>query len=73
VDIGFNPSHVVVTELTFSNGTSRTANEKKLFFQQVLWRVTSSPGVISATTTTSLPPYGGPGSDVEVPGSSHSE
>src|SRR6266513_2263976 len=73
VNIGFNPSYVVITELTFPNGISRTANEKKLFFQQVLRRVTSSPGVISATTTASLPPYGGPGSDVEVPGSSRSE
>jgi putative ABC transport system permease protein len=73
VKIGFNPSGVLVTELTFPNGISRTANEKKLFFQQVLQRVTSSPGVISATTTASLPPYGGPGSEIEIPGSSHSE
>jgi predicted permease len=73
VNIGFNPSNVVVTELTFPNGISRTANEKRLFFQQALRRVTSNPGVISATTTASLPPYGGPGSDVEVPGRSHSE
>ncbi len=73
VNIGFNPSNILVTELSFPGGVSRSADERKLFFQQVLERVISSPGVISATTTASLPPYGGPGSDVEMPGSSHSQ
>lgn len=73
VDLGFNPSNVLVTELSFPNGAYRTANEKKLFFQEVLRSVTSSPGIIAAATTVSLPPYGGPGSDVEIDGKSHSE
>jgi putative ABC transport system permease protein len=73
VDLGFNPSKVLVTELSFPNGAYRTAEEKKLFFQEVLRSVTSSPGIIAAATTVSLPPYGGPGSDVEIDGKTHSE
>jgi len=73
VNLGFNPSNVLVTELSVPNDGSRTADEKKLFFQQVLRNVTSSPGVIAATATASLPPYGGPGSDIEMPGKAHSE
>ena len=72
VNVGFNPSNILVTELSFPGRVSRTANEKQLFFEQVLQRLILSPGVIAATVTASLPPYGGPGSDVEVPGSSNS-
>jgi predicted permease len=73
VNIGFNPSNILVTELSFADRVSPTANEKRLFFEQVLQHLTSSPGIIAATTTASLPPYGGPGSDLEVPGSLNSE
>jgi putative ABC transport system permease protein len=73
VNLGFNPSNVLVTESSVPNDGSRTADEKKLFFRQVLRNVTSSPGVIAASATASLPPYGGPGSDIEMSGKAHSE
>jgi len=73
VNLLFNPSHILVTQLSFPGGVSRTATEKKLFFEQVLQRVTASGGVIAAATTASLPPYGGPGSDVDVTGGSNAE
>lgn len=66
VSLGFDPSNILVTQLSFSPGASHTAAEKRLFFEQALQRVTALPGVISAATTVSLPPYGGPGSDVEA-------
>ena len=71
INLGFDPSHILVTQVSFRGGVSRTANEKKLFLEQVLQRVTSSPGVIAAAATGSLPPYGGPGSDIDVAGSSN--
>jgi putative ABC transport system permease protein len=73
VNIGFDPSNILVTELSFTGRVSPTANEKRLFFEQVLQHLNSSPGIIAATTTASLPPYGGPGSELEVPGSRDSE
>ena len=72
VNIGFNPSNILVTQAFFPGGISRATSQKKLFFEQVLERVTLLPGVIAATTTASLPPYGGPGSDVEIPRNSNS-
>jgi len=68
VNMGFDPSHVLVTELSSPNGRQWTVDQKKLLFERVLRRVTALPGVTAATTTASLPPYGGPGSDVEVAG-----
>lgn len=68
VNLGFNPSNILVTELSFPGGVSRTVNQKKIFFDEALQRISSSPGVISAAATASLPPYGGPGSDLEVAG-----
>jgi len=73
VHLYFNPWNILVTQLSFPDGLSRTASEKKLFMEQVLKRLTSSPGVIAAATTGSLPPYGGPGSDVEVTGGLNSK
>jgi putative ABC transport system permease protein len=68
VNLGFDPANILVTQLSFSPSVSRTATQNKLFFEQALQRLTSLPGVVSAVTTASLPPYGGPGSDVEVAG-----
>ena len=68
VDLGFNPSNVLVAELSFSDDAHRTVSQKKIFFDQVLERVAASPGVFAATTAASLPPYSGPWSDVVVAG-----
>ena len=47
--------------------------KKKLFFQEVLRRVKGIPGVVNATETISLPPYGGARSEAVIPGKTHSE
>jgi predicted permease len=73
VDLGFDPSNVLVTEVSLPNGGRRTADEKKIFLERVLRGVNALPGVVAAATTASLPPYGGPGSDVEIPGRAGSE
>jgi predicted permease len=68
IDLGFNPANILVTELSFPNGAFPTPEGKKVFLQQALQRIVSSPGVIAAASSISLPPYGGPGSDLEIPG-----
>ena len=59
--------------LPFPKGRYDAAGAKKLFFQQVLQRVTTLPGVVAATETASLPPYGVIESEITVPGKTHSE
>jgi putative ABC transport system permease protein len=68
VDLGLNPDNILVVRLPFPRGTYTTAQEKQRFFQQVLDRVHALPGVVAATETSTLPPYGGIGTDLEIQG-----
>jgi putative ABC transport system permease protein len=72
-ELGLNPTNILVARTPLPKGQYDTAEQKKLFFRQVLQRVSALPGVISATESSSLPPYGGPESDVTIPGKTHSE
>lgn len=73
VDLGFNPKNILVVRIPLPKGRYDTAVQKKLFFEEVLRRVKGVPGVVNATETISLPPYGGPRSEVVIPGKTHSE
>jgi putative ABC transport system permease protein len=73
VDLGFDTSNILVARLAFPKGRYDTAQQKKLFFQQILQRIAALPGVTAATETTYLPPYGGMRSEVTVPGKTHSD
>src|SRR5437016_14445792 len=73
VDLGFNPQNILVVRIPLPRGRYETAVQKKLFFQEVLRRVKGIPGVVNATETISLPPYGGPRSEVVIPGKTHAE
>jgi putative ABC transport system permease protein len=72
-DLGFNPNNILVARIPFPKGRYTTAAAKRQFFSQLLQRVAAMPGVVSATETAALPPYGGIGTTVEVPGKVHSE
>jgi putative ABC transport system permease protein len=73
VDLGFNPRNILVTRLPFPKGRFETAEQKRVFFTQLIDRISALPGVLAATTTSSLPPYGGIRGDVTVPGKTHTE
>jgi putative ABC transport system permease protein len=73
VDLGFNPQNILWARLVFPPGRYKTAEQNKMFFQQVLTGVTAVPGVVAATEAVTLPPFGGPESEVVVPGKTHSE
>jgi putative ABC transport system permease protein len=73
VELGLNPVNILVARTPLPKGQYDTAEQKKLFFRQVLQRVSALPGVIAATETSSLPPYGGPESDVTIPGKTHAQ
>src|SRR2546426_9645949 len=43
------------------------------FYRPLLQRLKALPGVLEATETSTLPPYGGIPSDIEIPGKTHAE
>jgi putative ABC transport system permease protein len=73
VDLGLNPDNILVARLPFPRGTYKTAAEKQRFFQTLLPRLHGLPGVVAATETTTIPPYGGIGTELEIPGKTHTE
>jgi putative ABC transport system permease protein len=73
VELGLNPVNILVARTPLPKGRYDTAEQKRIFFRQVLQRVAALPGVVAATETSTLPPYGGIGSEVTVPGKTHGE
>jgi putative ABC transport system permease protein len=73
VDLGFNPENILFARLPFPRGQYTTAAEKQRFYEQLLSRLRALPGVVSAAETTTLPPYGGIGSDIDIVGKTHTE
>jgi putative ABC transport system permease protein len=71
VDLGFNPKNVLSLDLAFPNAHYGTAEQKRRFLEQALARVKALPGVEGATVALGLPPFGGPSSDVTIPGKTH--
>jgi putative ABC transport system permease protein len=68
VDLGFNPENILVARIPLPRGQYTTAADKQRFFRQALQRIHGLPGVIAATETSTLPPYGGIRSEIEIPG-----
>jgi putative ABC transport system permease protein len=73
VDLGFRPDHVLEARLPFPRGQYKTAAEKQHFFEQLLRRLTTLPGVMAAAETTNIPPYGGYRSEIDIAGKTHTE
>jgi predicted permease len=73
VDLGFNPENILVARLPFPRGQYTTAADKQRFFGQLLPRLRALPGVVAATETSTLPPYGGIGSEIDIVGKTHTE
>ena len=74
VDLGFSPDHIFTARTPLPWGHHYdTAERKQIFFRQVLQRITALPGVIAATETTTIPPFGGLRSDMAVLGNAHQE
>jgi predicted permease len=51
----------------------KTAAQVTGFYRPLLQRLKTLPGVLEATETSTLPPYGGIPSDIEIPGKTHTE
>ena len=73
IDLGFNPNNLLVARLPLPRGQYDTAAEKQRFYSQLLARLKALPGVTSAATISSLPPFGGPRSEIDIPGKTHAD
>jgi putative ABC transport system permease protein len=73
VELGLNPDNILVARLPLPKARYKTAIARQQFFTQVLQGIQNLPGVIAVTETSTLPPYGGIGSEVEVPGKTHAD
>jgi putative ABC transport system permease protein len=73
VHLGLQPDHVLVVRLPLPRDRYRTSDQIAGFYKPLLQRLKALPGVIEATETSTLPPYGGIGSDVDVAGKTHAE
>jgi putative ABC transport system permease protein len=62
-----------VARLPLPKGVYDSADGKQRFFRPLLTRLNALPGVIAATETSTLPPYGGIRSDIDVPGKAHND
>jgi predicted permease len=73
VDLGFAPDHVLAARLPLPPERYRTAQDLAGFYRPLLQRLKALPGVVAATETSTLPPYGGIRSEIEIPGKTHDE
>lgn len=73
VHLGLQPDHVLVARLPLPKERYKTAEEIAGFYRPLLLRLKALPGIVDATETSTLPPYGGIPTDVEIPGKTHAE
>ena len=73
VDFGFDPDRLLTARLPLNASSYKNPTQSNEFYQQVLERVGRLPGVNVAAVGLSTPPYAQAGSEITIPGSSHSE
>ena len=73
VELGFNPSHILVARLPLPEDRYKTAAQITGFYRPLVERLKSLPGVIDATETSTLPPFGGIPSKLTIPGKTAGE
>jgi len=73
VHLGLQPDHIFVVRLPLPEDRYKTSDQLAGFFRPLLNRLKAVPGVLEATETSTLPPYGGIDSDIEIPGKTHAE
>ena len=73
VELGLSPDHVLVARLPLPQDRYKTAEQLAGFYRPLLARLKALPGVVEVTETSTLPPYGGIRSEVEVAGKTDPE
>src|ERR1022692_1612879 len=73
VDLGLNPENILHARLPLPREQYKTAAAKQRFFSALQERLYALPGVVAAAETSTLPPYGGIPTEVDMAGVTHSE
>jgi putative ABC transport system permease protein len=73
VPLGFETDHVLTARLPLPPDRYKTGAQLNALFRPLLVRLKSMPGIADAAETSTIPPYGGIRSEVEVSGKAHSE
>ncbi len=73
IHLGVDPSHVLAAVLPMPPARYKTAAQIEGFFRPLLEHLQATPGVVAASEATSLPPFGGFVSKLEIPGRSSGE
>jgi putative ABC transport system permease protein len=73
VHLGLEPDHILVARLPLPKDRYKTADQIAGFYRPLLLRLKAMPGVVDATETSTLPPYGGIPTDIEILGKTHAE
>ena len=73
VHLGLQPDHIFVARLPLPEDRYKTSDQLAGFFRPLLNRLKAVPGVLEATETSTLPPYGGINTEIEIPGKTHAE
>ncbi len=73
VALGLRTDHVLSARLPLPRDRYKSGDQLNSFFRPLLTRLKSVPGVVYATESSALPPFGGIRGDVEVSGKSHQE
>ncbi|HEX4808684.1 MAG TPA: ABC transporter permease [Bryobacteraceae bacterium] len=67
--LGFDPSHVLVLSVNLTEGAYKSWETRSSYYERVLEKLESTPGVESATaTTTAMPPWIGYEAPFDMPG-----
>jgi len=70
-NLGFDPHNLVATRMNLPNATPA---QQQQFLRDALDRVRSLPGVAAAgISTNGLPPFGGSGTNLDIPGKPHAD
>jgi putative ABC transport system permease protein len=73
IDVGFDTKRLLAARVPLPKERYKTKPDVNSFFQKLLLRLNSLPGVEAATEVSSLPPYGGFAGEVDIPGKAHSD
>ena len=73
VHLGFQSDHILVARLPLPVERYKTGTQIAAFYRPLLQRLKALPGVVDVTETSTLPPYGGIPSEIEILGKTHSD
>lgn len=73
VDLGFRPDHLLAVSIPLPEQHYPKPKDRVRFFEELIERVKSLPGIVAAGVDTAIPPYGDWRTGVDVVGNPQSE